>query len=321
MACFVTGLALSPFSGQSLKLDQCSLLQKSRSTKFAQRQLFPNYNHQKNGLGFRNIRMQAEAAAISDTKPRFEIHPSKELAVGDTLRVTYTPAQSWIESTQPSTLLMLAMCFNDADWEKEKPVLFPLTETGTGDYRVSVNVPDFAKSLEFAFTDGGFRWDTNEDQYYRVNIKYQQKLNKDGEIETVIVGEGDEEGDDTIKRDLSAEDKFQPILKPNEEASLHRIRAEASVIGEKEGLGNIQVSLARDAFERYDDDRDGVIALKDLKQVLADIEFADLDQDRYDELVRTFVDENPTEETRVSMTAYMLMYSALEKDDEGIDIV
>lgn len=264
----------------------------------------------------RSITAQAEAT-LSETST-VVVDPSEEVAVGDTIKIKYTPPESWTKKNGSSQLLLLAVGFNGWDGE-EKPLMFPLNMEGDGSFRATVTVPNFAKSVEFGFTDGGTRWDVNDGNYYQIPVRYQQRLNKKGELETFVAAEC-EEKDEQPKRDLEAEGEFQQILKPEEEESLHRIRGEAALIGEREGLGNMQISQARNMFDRYDFDRKGYIKLKDLRQVLHDIDF-DLEDERYHELVKKFIAENPSDDTPVPMTAYMLLYSQLENDNEGIEMV
>jgi hypothetical protein len=246
---------------------------------------------------------------------RVAIYPSPiDVAVGDTLRVEYDPPEgifAHVSNSNSAKLLFWAGGFNDWNGDEEdETLLFPMIPLEEGRYRVSVCVPDYAKSVVFGFTDeSGFAWDTNDGKYFRIPIRFQKRYNAKEEVVEEF------EASNTISMDLKRESASPPVLDVAEERNLHKIRGEATMVGEEKGLGNIHISQARDTFDRYDTGRKGFISISNVASALEVMGF-DLPQSRVADLVSKFVSGD-----KASMTEFMLLYAELELDDEGIDIV
>jgi hypothetical protein len=249
------------------------------------------------------------------TQQRVAVYPSAtDVAVGDTLRVEYDPPQgvfAHVTDSDSAKLLFWAGGFNDWNGdEDDETLLFPMIPLEGGRYRVSICVPDYAKSVVFGFTDeSGFAWDTNDGKYFRIPIRFQKRYNPKEEVVEEF------EASNTISMDLKRESASPPVLDVAEERTLHKIRGEATMVGEEKGLGNIHISQARDTFDRYDTGRKGFISISNVASALEVMGF-DLPQSRVTELVTKFVAGD-----KASMTEFMLLYAELELDDEGINIV
>jgi hypothetical protein len=270
----------------------------------------------------RNVLVGVRCAATvpspgTATNGKIQVYPSADnVAVGDTLRVEYYPPEGTFDHVISSgSKKSLYWAGGFADWsgdEKDETLLFPMIPLEGGGYRVSVCVPDYAKSIAFGFTDeSGLAWDTNGGNYYRIPVRFQKRYNaKDDMVE-----EFEAERTKQISMDLKRESASPPVLDVAEERTLHKIRGEATMVAEKKGLGNIHISLARDTFDRYDDGRNGYIPTSKVATALETMGF-DLTQSHVDELVARFVKgEN------ASMTEFMLLYAELELADEGLEIV
>lgn len=111
-----------------------------------------------------------------------------------------------------------------------------------------------------------------------------------------------------------------PVLDDGEEAALHRSRGESALVGEAAGLGNIQISAARDAFERQDPDMTGVLSPSGAVRALVILGF-DMDEGRLQELLATVGAGGGVEGEGLHMSDFMRVYADLENADEGIDIL
>lgn len=245
-----------------------------------------------------------------------------EIAVGDTLMIEYTPSPGSPFLDENVGTLLWTGGFNG--WRGEESATddddrggaaqtlhFPLMPLLNGSFRVSVMVPDYARTVDFAVSSAsGFAWDDNDGQFFVIPVKYRKRLDREGEVEAYVADTGVE-----IKRDAKVELSESPVMMPEVEKNLHRIRGEAALIGEEKGLGNILVSQARDTFERYDHGRVGLIEKSDVHNALADMCF-DLPADKVEELMVRFVGEK-----QCSMVEFMLIYAELELEDYGILMV
>ncbi len=153
-----------------------------------------------------------------------------EIAVGDTITIEYTPApESPFLADDFSSTVLWTGGFNGWRGDEEsgagaQTLNFPFTPLLNGSFRVSVCVPDYAESLDFAVTDqSGYVWDNNSDEYYTIPVKYRKRLSQEGDVEEYVAAEGEE-----VMRDLSAEQETSPVMVPEEEQRLHRIRGEAA---------------------------------------------------------------------------------------------
>lgn len=242
------------------------------------------------------------------------VYPSaNEVAVGDTLSVEYTPPPNKFSHESKATVLWAG---GFAEWDPEdesnNTLFFPMMPIAHGRYRVSLCVPNFATNIQFAITDtSGFEWDLNGGSLFEIKVKYQQRPTSDGEVENF-----DATQTETKHRvQLDHPTAIEPVLQPDVEENLHRVRGEAVLIGEEKGLGNIQISQARDTFDRFDRDRTGTMLTADIPKALELLDF-DLEEERINELCNMYVKGE-----KASMTEFMLVYADLEMADEGIQMV
>lgn len=246
-----------------------------------------------------------------------------EIAVGDTITVEYTPAVgSPFLAPERSRTLLWTGGFNG--WRGDtgldetvnaaaQTLNFPFTPLLNGSFRVSIVIPDFAKSIDFAVTDqSGFAWDDNAGKCYSIPVKYRKRLDKKGEVEEYVAEEGEE-----VMRDLSAEQAVSPVMIKEEEERLHQIRGEANLVGEEKGLGNILINEARDMFEKFDEGRMGLIPRAKVGEALEMMSF-ELAEGELDALLEKYVKEG---NEQCSMVEWMLIYSELELSDHGLDLV
>lgn len=111
----------------------------------------------------KKIQRLSAVAAEAEQKVRVADHlwyegPS-ELSIGDTIRINYKP-----RGFEPLYFL------GGFGWDgNDKPMTLPMIPSGDGLYRVSVNLPNFAKSLDFCFSDG-VRYDTNDGNLYHIMV-------------------------------------------------------------------------------------------------------------------------------------------------------
>lgn len=244
---------------------------------------------------------------------------ASDVAVGDTLSIEYTPPAGLFDTSLDSkTLFYWAGGFRDWSGEAENETLtFPLIPLGDGRFRVSICIPEYANSVTFGFTDdSGFKWDTNNGDFFRICVKYQKRLNKDGKVEAFVADEDDASDSSGGGRDLQNLSASPPVLKEGEEDILHKVRGEAALVAEETGLGAIQVNQARDVFTRVDKDWKGTIPISSVGHALAELDF-DLPQSRIDELVAKYVKDDHV----ATMTEFVLIYAELEAADEGINMI
>ncbi|CAM9158155.1 unnamed protein product [Choristocarpus tenellus] len=241
--------------------------------------------------------------------------------------------------------------FNGWDGEEE-PVAMPMLPTDGGRYSVNINIPNFARVLDFTVTDGVL-YDTgpdgaffhalvthvrDEDEAGNVILYRQEQdgtLIKTGMIPKVDPKELErmmEEAtknlpkeelepvvDDTI-RDVNENLKNEIIVTIDEQEAVQKMRAEASVLGERLGLGNMQVNEARDIFDMHDNEI-GLLPFEQLGKVLAQLGFDEVDAKYQSELIGTHVLKERPDAESVTLTEFMHMFSALDKADVGIDIL
>lgn len=306
---FVTGLAVSTLrNGSSEK--RTSVRERYRSVS--------------------STRSRRSRAPMCSTSPMLRAATGKivvladieEIAVGDTLMIEYTADAGSPFLEEDAGTVLWTGGFNGWRGEETKDdddrggaaqtLNFPFVPLLDGHFRVSVIVPDYARSIDFVVSSAsGYIWDDNSGNFYTIPIKYRKHLDRHGEVESFVANAGLE-----IKRDAKVELNESPVLMPEVESNMHRIRGEAAIIGEEKGLGNILVSQARDTFERYDYDRVGLIDIGDVSKALKDMAF-DLENAEVDDLLQRFVKN----EHKCSMVEWILIYAELELSDHGIQMV
>eukprot|EP00168_Porphyra_purpurea_P010340 TRINITY_DN2544_c0_g1_i5.p1 TRINITY_DN2544_c0_g1~~TRINITY_DN2544_c0_g1_i5.p1 ORF type:complete len:400 (+),score=94.06 TRINITY_DN2544_c0_g1_i5:172-1200(+) len=215
--------------------------------------------------------------------------------------------------------------------------LFPAQSLFNGSYRVSVVVPNFARVLDFAFvqdaTTGGVRYDDNSGALFHIPVVNQLRLTANGEVQSYVAGSEDEDADGARSGMELDGDRgvdvtggggvggvgMDPVLDEGEEAALHRSRGESALVGEAAGLGNIQISAARDAFERFDPEMTGVLSVEASVRALVLLGF-EMTEGRLRTLLSEVGAEGGAGEG-LAMADFMLVYADLENADEGIDIL
>lgn len=248
------------------------------------------------------------AGAVATGAGTISVIPDRSVSVGDVLYVEYAPPEGLFDLGSDA-LLYWAGGFKGWTGESaDETLLFPLVRLGHGRYRVSVCVPDYATSIQFGFCDAaGYAWD----MAYAIPVRYQKRPKKDGTVEEFVAG-----GDGAFDSDLARESASPPVLTVDAEENLHKIRGEATLVGEDSGIGNVFIAQVRDTFDRFDVDRTGTIPAEKIGATLSALNF-DLDKSRVAELTAKYVGDNDT----CSMTEFMSLYCELELEDEGLDIV
>lgn len=161
--------------------------------------------------------------------------PEKPVAVGDAVTIVYRPPEGYFHGTD----IHFAGGYNG--WTGEDvPVMTPTEPYNEGEFRVVVTVPNFAKSIDFAFSDG-VRYDTNDGDYFHIPIRFQQRMSKEGDVETFDASSPEERRiDDAEFRD--ADGSKVPAISVEEEERLHESRARAALVGREFDIGAIYVS-------------------------------------------------------------------------------
>lgn len=276
------------------------------------------------------------AITVAKTPGTVSVSPAdRDVSVGDTLTLTYTPPPGLFT---PDDVVCYAGGFNG--WSSDtdtSPLLFPAQSLLDGRYRVAVVVPNFARILDFAFVQdavsGGVRYDDNAGELFHIKVVNQLRLTPDGEVQSYVAdaedaadgdadsaGGGGDRGVDLQGGGGVGGVGMAPVLDDGEEAALHRSRGESALVGEAAGLGNIQISAARDAFERQDPDMTGVLSPSGAVRALVILGF-DMDEGRLQELLATVGAGGGVEGEGLHMSDFMRVYADLENADEGIDIL
>eukprot|EP00903_Cladosiphon_okamuranus_P005539 g5516.t1 len=279
-----------------------------------------------------------------------------ELAAEETVEIIYSPPAGMFEGAES---LLYCGGFNGWDGE-EDGITMPMMPVGDeGKFRISINVPNFARVLDFVVTDG-VRYDTGpEGLFYHALvthvreadkagniITYRQEpdgtLIKTGVIEKVDPQELERMMDEATKAQEAAaaaaaaleanpmvDDTIAEVEKGlrqevtvtvDEQDAVQRMRAEASVLGERLGLGNMQVNEARDAFDVFDD-AEGLLAFENVGKVLDKLGFeGELDSSQLAELIGTHVLEARPDANTMTLSEFMYLFKALDDMDVGIDI-
>lgn len=126
------------------------------------------------------IQKLSAVAAEAEEKVRVADHlwyegPS-ELSIGDTIRINYIPKEF-----EPLYFL------GGFGWDgNDKPMTLPMIPSGDGSYRVSVNLPNFAKSLDFCFSDG-VRYDSNDGKLYHIMVSMKRGNSYRQIIELLVI--------------------------------------------------------------------------------------------------------------------------------------
>ncbi|CAN0274521.1 unnamed protein product [Pylaiella littoralis] len=249
--------------------------------------------------------------------------------------------------------------FNGWDGE-EDGVTMPMMPVGDeGNFRISINVPNFARVLDFVVTDG-VRYDTGPDgKFYHAMVTHVREADKAGNIITyrqepdgtlIKTGVIEKVDPQELERMMEEATKAQaaataaaeaaqadPMVDEtiseveqglrqeitvtiDEQDAVQRMRAEASVLGERLGLGNMQVNEARDAFDVLDND-DGLLAFENVGKVLDQLGFQDeLDSSELAELIGKHVLEARPDADTMTLSEFMYLFKELDDMDVGIDM-
>ncbi|CAM9372180.1 unnamed protein product, partial [Discosporangium mesarthrocarpum] len=226
---------------------------------------------------------------------------NKELAVEETVEVIYTPPR---EMFQEVDALLYCGGFNGWDGENDG-ITLPMLPLEDGRYSVNINIPNFARTLDFTVTDG-VRYDTGPGgSFYHAIVTHVREADKEGNVITyhqaqdgtltktgVIEVVDPQELERMIEQASRAQQapelaaplvddaigtvnenlKNEIIVTIDEQEAVQRMRAEASVLGERLGLGNMQVNEARDVFDIHDN-KDGMLPFEALGTVLTQLGF------------------------------------------------
>ncbi|GAB0491967.1 hypothetical protein MMPV_003225 [Pyropia vietnamensis] len=278
------------------------------------------------------------AVTVATTPGTFTFSPSdRDVSVGDTLTLTYTPPPGLFT---PDDVVCYAGGFNGWSAETDtSPLLFPAQSLLDGRYRVAVVVPNFARVLDFAFVqdavEGGVRYDDNGGKLFHIGVVNQLRLTPDGEVQSYVANVDGSADDDADADGVGGDSRrgvdikggggvggvgMAPVLGEGEEEALHRSRGESALVGEAAGLGNIQISAARDAFERQDPAMRGVLSAASAVKALLFLGF-EMDEERLKEVQATAGVRERGEAEGLHMSDFMRVYAELENADEGIEIL
>ncbi|GMI42037.1 hypothetical protein TrCOL_g3290 [Triparma columacea] len=110
------------------------------------------------------------------------------ISVGDALTIYYTPPDNYF--SDPSTPLLFYGGFNSYDGSAP-PLTLPLTpcwddnDFAKGEYKCHLTVPNFARSIKFAVTDG-VRYDTGpgteEGEWFEIHVTNVQVEGEGGDV-------------------------------------------------------------------------------------------------------------------------------------------
>ncbi|CAM9729495.1 unnamed protein product, partial [Scytosiphon promiscuus] len=244
--------------------------------------------------------VQSATTTTTTDEPQAAAHGSvtflpenDELAAEETVEIVYSPPEGLFDGADS---LLYCGGFNGWDGE-EDGVTMPMMPVGNeGKFRISINVPNFARVLDFVVTDG-VRYDTGPDGlFYHAMVTHVREADKAGNIITyrqeadgtlVKTGVIEKVDPQELERMMEEATKAQETMAAveqglrqeitvtiDEQDAVQKMRAEASVLGERLGLGNMQVNEARDAFDVYDNE-DGLLAFEDVGKVLDKLGFQD----------------------------------------------
>lgn len=276
-----------------------------------------------------------------------------ELAAEETVEIIYSPPVRLFEGAES---LLYCGGFNGWDGEEDGMTMPMMPFGDEGKFRISINVPNFARVLDFVVTDG-VRYDTGpEGLFYHALVTHVREADKAGNIVTyrqeadgtltktgIIEKVDPQELERMIDEATKAQETAAAALEEDpmvdetiaeveqglrqevtvtidEQDAVQRMRAEASVLGERLGLGNMQVNEARDAFDLFDN-AEGLLAFEDVGKVLDKLGFQDeLDSAQLAELIGTHVLEARPGADTMTLSEFMYMFKALDDMDVGIDI-
>mmetsp|Transcript_4155 Transcript_4155/g.12495 ORF Transcript_4155/g.12495 Transcript_4155/m.12495 type:complete len:278 (+) Transcript_4155:68-901(+) len=261
--------------------------------------------------GGRCRRQRAAAACVAGDARRAVDAP---VAAGDTVTIVYRPPEGFFKAQD----LHFAGGFNG--WNgSEVPMMTPARQEGNGEYRVVVTVPNFARIIDFAFSDG-VRYDTNDGKYFHIPVRYQQRLNKEGEPEMF-----DADSETQLKVELgefrNSQGETVAAISSDQERLLHESRAKAALVAEKFSLGAIHVSQATAAFDRYDKRSVGLISMSSAVEALTELGF-EINADDINGMLREFAGAD-TSHTFEDLTPsdFIVAYGLLESNDEGLEMI
>lgn len=277
---------------------------------------------------------------------------NEELAAEETVEIIYAPPEGLFKD--PDSLLY---CGGFNGWDGEEDALTtPMMPTDDGKFRVSITVPNFAKVLDFVVTDG-IRYDTGPDgAFFHALVTHVREADKGGNIityrqepdgqliKTGVIEKVDPQELERMMEEATKAQAASPaapvVAEPmvddaiasveagmrqeitvtiDEQAAVQKMRAEASVLGERLGLGNMQVNEARDAFDVFDD-KDGMLAFEDVGKVLEKLGFDEVDPTMQAELIGKHVLASRPDAESMELVEFMYLFKELDVMDVGIDM-
>jgi len=253
---------------------------------------------------------------------------SSKLGVGDVLTVQYKPCRNVFPIT---TNLELWAGFNG--WKGEdKPLRAPFFEVQEGVLEASITIPNFAKSVQFIFTDG-FRFDTREGQYYQAHVYHTlekdnqgnvfkcfheldgtvrrlEKQNRDAqELERLI--------DEELASVTSSVIEVETSVSDTAEKKRLALREEAMATAQTLHMHNMQAHEIREAFEKV---QRGDESVTDTDRIGAFLEHLGMEvpEPTIEELVGRHC-EDP--EDGASLSEAMRIFHELDQKNFGITIM
>ena len=112
---------------------------------------------------------------------------------------------------------------------------------------------------------------------------------------------------------------LEVMLTTEEQLQVQKLRAEASFVGERLGLGSMLVNEARDTFDMFDDDETMTMDAKALGLALGHMGF-DLEDEEVEGLMDRHVRNKRPEANTVTLMEFMSVFAELDNADTGLDI-
>lgn len=128
-----------------------------------------------------------------------------------------------------------------------------------------------------------------------------------------MIDETLDEAKHNVNKDLDV------MLTTEEQLQVQRLRAEASLVGERLGLGSMLVNEARDTFDLFDDDETMTMDAEALGRALGHMGF-DLEDEEVQGLMDRHVRSKRPEANTVTLMEFMSVFAELDNADTGLDI-
>lgn len=289
---------------------------------------------------------------ISLNSGAFTVHTSGHdgiISVEDALTIFYTPPDAYF-SPSVSTTLSFVGGFNDYSGD-EPPLTLPFMpcwdeeDVAKGEYKCNLTVPNFARDIKFAVTDG-VRYDSGpsgemfsihvtnvqvEGPNSEVLLMHHDPITKEmrrvGVIEKIDPLELERELRSRMENqpevDVDVNEEEQPetvlTLRDGAEESIRGFMAEADVVGRQLGMGNMEIGEARQAFDKYDEGEEHLVRFEDIWKVLEEVGLDQVSGEEIGTLIDEFVID--LDKGGVGMGEFISIYNKLDQQDEGVDMI